>query len=48
MSLSNVHGEANGTEREVKAENRNKLYKKPAVSEEVQQLVFNCYDYFCK
>ena len=40
--------EDNRNEEEVKAENQYKRYKKSAVSEEVQQLVSNCYDYFRK
>ena len=40
--------EGNRNEEELKAENQYKHYKKPAVSEDVQQLLSNCYDYFHK
>ena len=40
--------EDNRNEEKVKAENQYKRFKKSAVSEEVQQLVSNCYDYFRK
>ena len=38
----------NRTKGKVKAENQHKVYMNPAVSDEVQQLVLNCYNYFCK
>ena len=38
----------NRTKQQVKAENQNKGFKELAVSKKVQQLVLNCYDYFCK
>ena len=33
---------------ELKSENQGKVSKKLAVSEEVQQLILNCYNYFFK
>ena len=38
----------NRTKQQVKAENQNKGFKELAVSKKVQQLILNCYDYFCK
>ena len=36
------------TKGDAKAENRDKGYKKPAVSDEMQKLFLTCYDYFYK
>ena len=38
----------NRTKGELETENQDKVCKKPSVSEEVQQLVLNCYDCFGK
>ena len=37
-----------GKSKKKKAENQNKIYKNPTVSEKVQQLLWNCHGYFCK
>ena len=37
-----------GKSKKKKAENQNKIYKNPTVSEKVQQLLWNCNGYFCK
>ena len=38
----------NRTEADVKADNQDKSYKVATVSEQGQQLVWKCYEYFCK